>query len=181
MNWVTEANARGYRVTPDGRLLNPSGRELKQQVHRDGYRWFRFAKKCPPVRVHRLQAFQKFGNDMFAPGIECRHLDGNRSNNSSSNIAIGTKSQNAMDKAPAVRMRAALNASRHVVKHSHAEVLAYLNSGHTYRQAMAHFGIKSKGTLFFIARKSMEARQDAAVRQHASLSHSRAVADLCAD
>lgn len=175
---LLDAHRKGYRVTDDGRVISPRGKERKLSVKpNEGYPRFRHIKNGSPVMVHRLQAFQKFGYAMFAQGIEVRHLDGNSSNNRAENIAIGTKSDNAMDKPADVRLKAALAATRCWQKHSHSDVVAYLNDGHSYKAAMAKFGIKSKGTLSFIARRSIEAKS----RQHASLSHSRAVADLYDD
>lgn len=171
-DWIITAHRRGYRVADDGRLLNPAGIPLRPQRNRDGYLWFRPAKAAPPVRVHRLQAFQRFGAAMFEPGLQVRHLDGDRGNNRPENIALGTAAENERDKPAGVRMAAALKATDAVRRHDHAAVAEYLATGATYRQAMARFGISSKATVSFIARKSMEA-----AKRHATTEHARALAD----
>lgn len=174
---LVRAYARGYRINPDGEVLNPKGAILRGGRNRDGYRWFRVLKTDPPIRIHRLQAFQKFGVAMFAPGLQVRHLDGNKENNRPENIAIGTASENQMDKPADVRLRAAFKAVDAARKHDHAEIVAHLNAGHSYQQTMERFGIRSKGTVSFIARRSMESR----ARLAASLSHAEAVANLHAE
>ena len=150
------AHAKGYRITEDGVLLSPRGKPCGSP-RKDGYLVFRPCKNSPQIRVHRLQAFQKYGEDIFLPGIVVRHLDGNPSNNRADNIAIGTASDNRMDMDPRERHRTAVMASRAAQKHDHAAIVAKLRRGFSYRQIMAEFGIKSKGTVSFIARKSMEA------------------------
>ena len=49
------------------------------------------------VKVHRLQAFKKFGYEMFGEGIVVRHLNNFSLDNSTDNIAIGTAQDNAND------------------------------------------------------------------------------------
>lgn len=149
------AHSRGYRVLENGSLVSPKGRVLNPGTNADGYRWFRVRSTDCPIRVHRLQAFQKYGSAIFGTGIQVRHLDGNRQNNGAANIAIGTATENSMDKPAVVRMAAALKATAVARRHDHAAILAFLNAGHTQGQARAAFGIRSKGTMSFIARKSL--------------------------
>ena len=49
------------------------------------------------VYIHRLMAFKKFGDQVFAPGTVVRHLDNNPLNNTYNNIAIGTQADNLAD------------------------------------------------------------------------------------
>lgn len=152
------ARDKGYAVTSDGRVISPSGRERKLQTNKNGYKWFRPSGDAAPVKVHRLQALQSFGDAMFDPGIECRHLDGNPGNNSASNIAIGTRSENAMDKPESVRMRCALTATRAAMRHDHAAISRRISEGASYGMIQREFGIRSKGTISFIARQSITSR-----------------------
>jgi hypothetical protein len=57
------------------------------------------------LSIHRLQAYQKYGDAIFDPNIEVRHKDGNPANNSIDNILIGTPHDNAMDKPKELRMK----------------------------------------------------------------------------
>lgn len=174
---MLRAYACGYRITEGGDLAGPCGQIINGGENRSGYRWFRVRNTDSPIRFHRLQAFQKYGELMFAPGIQVRHLNGNKTDNRPENIAIGTAQENAMDKPAEVRRRAALIATTAAMRHDHSAVVAYLNEGHSYTQTMQRFGIKSKGTISFIARKSRESR----ARQHAASVHAHAVADFYAE
>lgn len=98
------AYRKGYRVTPEGKVVNALGRERKCQIKtsRNDKRYvFNVAignGVRMPVPVHKLQAYQKFGDKMFDQGIVVRHLDGDSSNNHEGNIAIGTVRDNIMDR-----------------------------------------------------------------------------------
>lgn len=147
---IVDIYNKGYRVTKEGVLLNPKGKELKPTT-REGYKRFTVRTKIghAVVLVHRLQAYSKFGKEMFKEGIQVRHLNGNSLDNSFENIAIGTASQNAMDKDPEVRLRAALKATETVRKYNKEEVKEYYkNNG--WAKTIIHFSIPSKGTLSFL-------------------------------
>lgn len=90
-------------------LINPSGREVNGYPNKDGYirATIRYKGKAITYLVHRLAAYQKYGRRLFEPGIQVRHLDGDSSNYSLSNIAIGTASENQLDKTPLARHRSA--------------------------------------------------------------------------
>lgn len=69
-------------------------------LHPNGYRcvWLRWHKSQRAVTrlVHRL-VLETFAGPC-PPDMECRHLDGNRSNNALSNLRWGTKLENEADK-----------------------------------------------------------------------------------
>jgi hypothetical protein len=152
------AAALGITVSMDGKTVTRSsdGHTFSLQKTSDGQYW-RF--NCGPknariqIRVHRLQAWQKYGDAIYAPGMVCRHLDGNSFNNHRDNIALGTQSDNMMDKSPKNRRIDALRASRSIVKYPHAQVIAYYKQ-HGFAATLAEFGIRSKGTLSHILNKS---------------------------
>lgn len=73
---------------------------LTVHLCRDGRRFSR--------AVHRLVLEAFIGPR--PPGMECRHLDGNRRNNAATNLCWGTRSQNALDR---VRHGTALMGARH--------------------------------------------------------------------
>lgn len=75
--------------TRGGLLKTPLDNRSYQQVNmcRDGRRWH--------THVHVLVATAFHGP--CPPGMECRHLDGDRSNNVVSNLAWGTPSENNRD------------------------------------------------------------------------------------
>jgi hypothetical protein len=152
------AMERGYRVLPCGLVISPHRKSEGETIsgwNDRGYIFFtirsngRFLK----VSVARLQALQKFGESLvYDAAMEVRHLNGNSSDNSESNIGIGTASQNAMDKAPNVRRRVSSMANN---KHDHAKIIEAHKLGMSYGRIMVEFGISSKGTVSFIVRQSM--------------------------
>jgi hypothetical protein len=154
-----EAYAKGYRVSDDGRLLNPNGRQLFGSLNSNGYPRFRVGKKnVGSMLVHRLAAFQKFGEQIYTAGMECRHKDGNPRNFRPDNILIGTHTDNENDKPYHVRVRTARIASAAHTIHSHAEIIEFHKKSNNYRITMQHFGISSSGTLHFILNRSEHAR-----------------------
>ena len=117
---VVAAHTKGYKVA-DGEVLSPRGRILKCSKivdKRSGYVLRRFnvsvtGEKWPMnVMVHKLAAYQKFGEAVFVEGIQVRHLDGDSLNNRTDNIAIGTCAQNHMDKPAECRKKAAASANQ---------------------------------------------------------------------
>lgn len=149
---LIESFKRGYRVINGQVVFNGSALSLHKNA--DGYSKFsiRFFGKVVPISVHRLLAYQKYGEAMFEKGIEVRHLDSNRANNLDHNIVIGTHSQNMMDMPKEQRRIKASIAGK---KFDHNQVITFYKGTRSYKKTMNEFGIGSKGTLNFILRKSM--------------------------
>lgn len=134
---------RGYRAHADGTVTNPKGKTLKCYLHHKGYRKFHFMRGAA-LQVSRLVAFQKFGQQIFEPGIEVRHLDGNSQNDREENILIGTHSENMMDVPPEMRRLKSSMANR---RHDPQAIRQFHQQARSYRLTMQKFGITSKGTL----------------------------------
>jgi hypothetical protein len=151
MNNIKEAYNKGYRCTKEGILLNPECVKIGH-VAQSGYyvTSIRIDGKYTKIKAHRLQAFQKFGDEMFKPRIQVRHLNANKLDFSYENIEIGTPSQNMMDKPKEERLKSALNATSSVRKYDKTEVRAFYDKVRSYKQTMENFNISSKGTLHFI-------------------------------
>jgi len=168
-----QAYALGYRVSEDGLTIKKSdGQIIKTTSTKDGYKRFCIGPnfKRTPVRIHRLQAFQVFGDAIYQEGIVCRHLDGNSQNNAASNIALGTQSDNMMDRSKECRQRCAFKASRSVVKHDHTAVVEFYKE-HGFTATLNHFKISSRGTLSFILNKSATAPKPDRVKRKQKSSH----------
>jgi hypothetical protein len=105
------------------------------------------------VAVHRLQAYQKYGDKLFEKGILVRHKDGNPLNNSWDNILIGTQSENQMDIPKQIRVKRAKNASSHLKKYKNEEIKEFHKESKSYSETMKKFNISSKGTLWHILNK----------------------------
>ncbi len=109
---------RGYSVDlKRGRVLNMKGRVLRGNVAKNGYR--RVGVYIPGgnpkgdlLYVHRMIAYTKFGKRIFTKGLEVRHLNNDKLDNSSDNIKIGTRRDNMLDIPAAQRkaLRKATNA-----------------------------------------------------------------------
>ena len=103
-------------------------------------------KECKRIviQVHKLQAYQKFGNKVFEKGIQVRHLDNNSLNNSWNNIDIGTQSQNMMDIPKEKRIQKA----RNNIKYDWSEIDKDRENGMSYKKLTEKYGVK-KGTLSY--------------------------------
>lgn len=147
---LLKAYQNGYRIK-DGIVYNPNGKILSGTLCSDGYIMFA-PTKVDKVFIHRLVAYQKYGDKIFEEGIEVRHKDNDKLNNFDDNIIIGTHKENMMDISKKERSKNAGNQSR---KHPHEEIINFYNETRSYKQTMDKFGITSKGTLNYIIKKSM--------------------------
>lgn len=154
---LLDSYEKGYRVI-NGCVFYKSN-QLKKSIAKCGYYRFSIRNKdgnqCI-VFVHRLVAYQKYGNEIFKENIQVRHFDNNALNNKEENILIGTPSDNGMDKDEAVRKRSAIIASSYTKKHDHEKIIKLRSEGVSYKKIMEQFNIKSKGTISFIINKSIE-------------------------
>jgi len=154
------AASLGFRISEDGTIVtHSSGKAITLSTDKDGYKEFSFGpkanrKKC---RVHRFNAWFRFGEAIYEPNIVCRHLDGNPSNNHINNIALGTQHDNIMDRPAEERRLHAWNTSRHATKHDHVAIIEFYKQ-HGFKATLFEFGISSKGTLSFIINKTQTAK-----------------------
>lgn len=158
---------RGYYISKEGKIYNDHDAELKGWLD-GGYLRIGLRIKDynipKSVKVHKLQAYQKYGNKIFEKGIVVRHLDGNPLNNSWDNIAIGTPSDNQRDRSKECRKNSATIASRKMQDNSRSygeRCLIYedLKNGIPYTEIMNKHNISSKGTLSFMKNKSIEYKE----------------------
>lgn len=162
---LLEAVKRGYSVTDSGCAKNPNGINLKGNLS-CGYLKIsvRVGKNCWGVPIHRLQAYQKYGEAIFEKGVHVRHLNGLAHDNSVGNISIGSSSDNHMDKPVEVRIRCATTASRsyqNKIRSLENRLSIYydLQKGLSFSKIMKKHFVSSKGTLSFMKNKSIEYQQ----------------------
>jgi hypothetical protein len=107
------AYEKGYRVLDNGRVLSPTKIIRRTRIDKHGYKMFniRYDGERYDVYVHRLMAFQKFGGIIFEEGIQVRHLNNIKIDNSKNNISFGTPKDNASDINSAIRMHMAYHAA----------------------------------------------------------------------
>lgn len=97
---VVKADELGYK-TLNGKVYSPRNTEVKFILTDKGYPVISIPIGGKggkyPIKVHRLVAYQKFGNKIFEKGIQVRHLNGNKLDFSFENIELGTAKQNCQD------------------------------------------------------------------------------------
>lgn len=146
------ANEKGYRVQSDGSVVGPKGRPLKLRIDSTGYPSFciRLGRERFPISVHRLAGYQIFGDSYLAnEEMVVRHLDGDPTNNSWSNLAIGTQTENMMDMPAAARRQKAVAAScniRAATDEQVAAIRARRADGLSYNALVREFGF-AKSTI----------------------------------
>ena len=152
---VLIAAERGYSVDSNGSAFKPNGDPQPLYLPPcPRHKYFAFAISTEfgrsQVRVHRLVAFQNFGIAALLPGVHTRHLNGDSLDNRAENIAIGSRSDNMMDRSPESRRLHAQLAGRSnsLPESTWEEVINDRDSGMTYKQITEKYGI-SKSTLSF--------------------------------
>jgi hypothetical protein len=151
-NLLKIANSKGYKVTVEGVVIN-NCKIIPLKQSKRGYLSFnlRDGNKTPTrCYVHRLQAYQRYGDKLFGEGIVVRHLNGQSTDNSIDNIAIGTMLDNILD---IPKQQRVLNSSH--PKYDHSCIVEDRNKGMSYKDIMIKYNIKSKGTISFIINKSL--------------------------
>jgi hypothetical protein len=84
---IMEGTNNQYMIFPNGNVMNVnSGKILKPQLHTKGYLQVQLSVKCKPIKkfIHRLLANYFIDNPNNLPTIN--HKDGNKLNNSLSNL-----------------------------------------------------------------------------------------------
>jgi len=151
---LREAFRLGWRIRSDGVPISPLGTEVATNLDKSGYPRFTVRlsdMKHRPIYVHRLIALEKYGEAVFAPGIQVRHRDGNPLNTDPSNILIGTPSENAMDKPREVRVAVAGRAARRLTDAQVRELRSDRLQGASYSELSVKYGIQ-KSTISYIVR-----------------------------
>lgn len=100
--YYVEAYRRGYRITREGRLINPNGDYVNGFLIKcKNVEYLRFGirinKKTKHLSVHILQAYQKYGEFVFEVNIVVRHKNNISTDNSWDNILIGSHKDNSLD------------------------------------------------------------------------------------
>ena len=154
------ANEKGYRVKDDGSVIGMKGNPLKLGKMPSDYWYFTIRHtngNTINIAVHRLQAYQKYGDKIFDDGMVVRHLDGNHLNNEITNIEIGTQTDNIMDIPKDVRTKRSKSANRtpYPIELINEMILFYNDgkNGVTLKQTLDKFNMSSVGRLRNIFKK----------------------------
>lgn len=155
---------KGYYVTEEGEVIGVRGYVLRTRLDTSGYPTVSVGmhgykgreRYVCRFRVSRLVAFQKFSARALDEGVHTRHLNGDKLDSRPTNIAIGTASDNAMDRSPEVRSRAAQHASSVTRRFTDSQVQSIRHDrdeGMTYAQLKQKYGA-SKSTLSYLFNKA---------------------------
>lgn len=159
---------KGYRISDDGKAYNPDGKELKGHT-RNGYPCFSFrldSGRIIAVNFSRLQAYQKYGDRIYEDGIVVRHLNNDKLDTSSDNIAIGTERDNRMDNPAEDRRKYAINASLKANKYDKKfvdEIRQRHKEGWPYNKIREHYGL-AKSTISYIINHDYKIHKISSVR-----------------
>lgn len=141
-------------MNKEGQVFSPFGRKLKLKQVNNYYR-FNIKDKIKGhyyVKVHRLCAYQKYGEKIFESGVQVRHLNGNSLDNSYGNIGIGTSSANRLDICPKKRKALASNASKNLRALTDEDLTEFWrdrNNGMSYKELSNKYKI-AKSTISYI-------------------------------
>jgi len=122
---IVHAYRQGYEVDSVGDVILPFSKKPRKLSVVTGNKRSRRGKylvfsvklkisgesKSVKIPVHQFVAYLKFKAFSFHKKMEVRHRNGNAHDNRPSNISLGTRQQNELDKPKAVRKRVAKNAS----------------------------------------------------------------------
>jgi len=148
--YLIESYNRGYRVSKCGNELTTSRRILQQSnFDKQGYPRFslKINNKTYSLYWHRLQAYQKYKEQLFEEKIVVRHQNDIKIDCSYDNIIIGTQTDNMLDISKEKRQLRAQNAANHLIKYDYKEIQDFHIINRSYKETMNHFNISSKGTL----------------------------------
>lgn len=157
---IIYAIKRGYKVRKDGTVRGIRTDNIKLSINTSGYYYFcvhpiiNNKRVKSTLLVHRLQAYQKYGDKLFKNDIQVRHLNNNKLDNSWDNIAIGTAKENMADspyigeRIKKYSLQAGLSNSS-LVKKDVLEIRQRVKEGNysTYQKLAEEYDLKSKGTI----------------------------------
>lgn len=137
----------GYKIGVNGDIYNHKGKKLKPRQNTYGYLIFRLRLdgKLKILSIHRLQAYAKYGTEIFNKDLVVRHIDSNKLNNNINNICLGTQLDNMRDKS---KILTPIWASH--PKYDYASIRKDRERGMKYSDIMTKYNISSKGTISYI-------------------------------
>lgn len=143
----------GYRITDDGKILNPKNEIIKGHINEFGYIQIshKHHGKNLKVKAHRLQAYQKYGDKIYEDNMIVRHRNDIKTDNHWDNIAIGTQKDNMADIPEHIRLSLQLIRGINRRLYDYVNIKEYhLENQKSYKETMKRFNISSKGTLSYI-------------------------------
>jgi hypothetical protein len=147
----------GYRVDIQGNLYKNDRLSRSRKIRKTGYKIFqtKIDGKNIYAYIHRIQAYQKYGDKIFDPNLEVRHFDNNKLNNSHENIILGTHSENMFDVPIKIRMHTTRKgaAKKRRFSYEEAEEIRIEHSkGMSYKKLCAKYNV-GKSVISYIVNK----------------------------
>jgi hypothetical protein len=154
---IRMAYQKGYRII-EGNPVSPRGKRRKCTTvtsHPPPYLRFNVSVgsgRAFPVCVHRLVAYQKYGEESLKEGVHVRHRDNNSINNLEDNILLGTPTENMMD-VPSEQRRehAAKGNQRHSEKFVE-EIRLKHDSGISYNVLSEMYGVPKSTLSYYLSK-----------------------------
>lgn len=156
---IIVAYKKGYRVSENGEtVIGATGKPLLAYAYK-GYLFFNMKHKqiAYKIPVHRLAAFQKYGEALFNAAC-VRHKNGVSLDNSQENLLIGSHRENAMDRKKEDRVKHALIASQKVMRTDWDQIDKERKLGKSYNELRDLFGV-STSTLSYRYSKTAKRRK----------------------
>lgn len=136
---IVAAVEKGYTIDDDGNVFSPH-KKLKLFLAGKKWRYLFFAIRLDgmtvTIKVHRFQAYKKYGDEIFKEKIVVRHKNNIKTDNSWDNILIGTMSDNSFDNPKELRIEIARKAAfklRKFTDHQISEIRLDRIKGMTHR------------------------------------------------
>lgn len=156
MKDTQRAYQSGYRITAQGRMIDPQGQPVTGAI-KDGLKLSTI--NCSGVSIsiyhHELQAYQKYGNLLFEDGNMIHHKNRLLLDNAWENISLYNADGLPLEVPEQVIYDNSLHGHRKPkrTKYNHTAIKQFHEACRSYKKTMDHFGIKSKGTLHKILKK----------------------------
>lgn len=152
---VREAYQKGYRVV-NGIVFSSKKKQLKLKINKSistTYYFFsiKFEGQSFPIAVHRLIAYQKFGEESNVPGIHVRHKDNDSSNNNEDNIVLGTGSENCLDRPVVDRKKHAAKGNQQLSPDTIAAIRSDHCAGMGYKKLRRKYGIPLSTLSYYLS------------------------------
>lgn len=157
---VIAAYERDYRVLEDGRVQGVRG---IRRVTTDDVGFARFnirptrAGQRLNVYVHKLVAYQLFGEAAFAPGTKVMHRNNNRADNRLENILIGTQDDVMQNRPHTQRLLWSLHAARSLRSLDSKQLQMFRDmraAGASLNELAKCFGIAKSTASYIVNRKT---------------------------
>ena len=147
---------KGYKILEDGSIQNPKGIIIKGNKTTNGYLEIKIrigSNKWIRISVHRLQAYQKFGEEIYKEGMQVRHLNRNSLDNSSENIAIGTSQDNRLDVPKDIREASAKVANKKYSDELIKNIVEDKLAGFTRKEIVEKYNLENERKVTYIVNR----------------------------